>query len=136
MKILYVPLEYAKWKTAQYWSYPEGLGLEEGFAGCGVECFVLTGLIQTHYYASESFLDHARRLYAKTRFDAVWLTIPHIGYDPDFLEWLKKIGAGAGRLFRRKHGTLLGRKSHGGFRAQTEKRAGLAPVSHPCLGLG
>jgi len=91
MKILYVPLEYAKWKTAQYWSYPEGLGLEEGFAGCGVECFVLPGLIQTHYYASESFLDHARRLYAKTRFDAVWLTIPHIGYDPDFLEWLKKI---------------------------------------------
>jgi hypothetical protein len=91
MKILYVPLEYAKWEKAQYWSYPEGLGLEEGFAGCNAECFVLPGLIQQHYYAPESFLDHARRLCAGTRFDAVWLTIPHVGYDPGFLEWVAKM---------------------------------------------
>jgi len=91
MKILYVPLEYAKWQTAQYWSYPEGLGLEEGFAGNGVEWFVLPGLIQTQFYAPESFIDHARRICARMRFDAVWLTIPHIGYDSNFLEWLKEI---------------------------------------------
>ena len=91
MKILYVPLEFSTWKVAQYWSYPEGLGLEEGFAGCGVECFILPGLIRQDYYAPESFLDHARRLCAKTRFDAVWLTIPHVGYDTDFLEWLKEV---------------------------------------------
>jgi hypothetical protein len=91
MKILYVPLEYATWKVAQYWSYPEGLGLEEGFAGSGVECFVLPGLIWTQFYAPETFLDHARRLFAKMRFDAVWLTIPHVGYDPNFLEWVKEV---------------------------------------------
>jgi hypothetical protein len=90
MKILYVPLEYATWKVAQYWSYPEGLGLEEGFAGCSVECFVLPGLIRTQYYAPESFLDHARRLCANTRFDAVFLTVPHVGYDSNFLDWVKE----------------------------------------------
>ena len=91
MKILYVPLEFSTWKVAQYWSYPEGLGLEEGFAGCGVECFVLPGLIRTQFYTPESFLDHTRRLCANTRFDAVWLTIPHVGYNPKFLEWLKEV---------------------------------------------
>ena len=91
MKILCVPPEFTTWKMAQPMSYPAGLAWEEGFAGCGVESFILPGLIRTQYYAPESFLDHARRLCAKTRFDAVWLTIPHVGYDPDFLEWLKEI---------------------------------------------
>ncbi len=91
MKVLYVPLEYSTWKVAQYWSYPEGLGLEEGFAGCGVECLVLPGLIRTQFYTPESFLDHVRRLCAKARFDAVFLTVPHVGYDSNFLEWVKEV---------------------------------------------
>ena len=31
-RILYLPLEFTTWQDAQYWSYPMGLGLEEGFA--------------------------------------------------------------------------------------------------------
>jgi len=90
-KILYVPLEFSTWKMAQYWSYPEGPGLEEGFSGSGVKCFVLPGLIRTQYYAPETFLDHARRLCANMQFDVVWLTIPHVGYDSSFLEWLTEV---------------------------------------------
>jgi hypothetical protein len=91
MKILYIPLEYSTWEQAQYWSYPEGLGLEEGFTSCGVEYSILPGLIRQHYYAPESFIDHARRLCANKQFDAVWLTIPHIEYNSTFLQWLTEI---------------------------------------------
>jgi hypothetical protein len=90
-KILYVPLEYAKWQSAKHWAYPAGLGLEEGFGGHGAECFILPGLIRQPFFAPETFLDHARRLCAGRRFDMVVLTLPHIKYNADFLAWLSEV---------------------------------------------
>ncbi|MGA2030233.1 MAG: glycosyltransferase, partial [Verrucomicrobiota bacterium] len=108
MKILYVPLEFSKWQSAQYWSYPEGLGLEEGFKACGVECFTLPALIRQPFFSTESWLDHARRICANIRFDSVWLTIPHIEYDSNFLEWLTEIAPTRIGYFVESIGPYLG----------------------------
>ena len=91
MKVLYVPLEFTKWQSALHWAYPAGLGFEEGFVGCGVDCFVLPALVRQPFFAPESFLDHARRICADMRFDLAILTLPHIDYDASFLDWLTDV---------------------------------------------
>jgi len=91
MRVLYVPLEFLTWQRAQYWSYPVGLGLEEGFKAAGIECFTLPALCLTSYYSPETWLDHARWLCHNRQFDLVWLTVPHARYDRRLLRWLAEL---------------------------------------------
>ena len=87
-RILYLPLEFATWKDAQYWSYPMGFGLEEGFGELGLPWLTLPALFAAPTTSPHQWLAHLQKICAGQRFDQVWFTANHIDYDDATIDFL------------------------------------------------
>ncbi|MBX7143284.1 MAG: methyltransferase domain-containing protein [Oligoflexia bacterium] len=91
--VLFIPLEFRTWQDASHWSYPTGLGFEEGFEAHGIDFLTIPSLFHPTFASSQgpSWLTFARHLIGNKRFDMVWFDIGHSQYDDNFLEWLSTL---------------------------------------------
>jgi 2-polyprenyl-3-methyl-5-hydroxy-6-metoxy-1,4-benzoquinol methylase len=90
-RILYIPVEFARWKMARSMPYDIQLALEEGFTANGATVVTLPAYWDHPSSSSTSWLSHARTLLAGQRFDQVWVIVVHCHFEDDFLDWLQEM---------------------------------------------
>jgi hypothetical protein len=96
LRVLFIALEFPRWRSARPWSYAAQLGFEEGFKANGVDVLTIT----------TQWLSRAREICAGKRFDQVWVELVHNDLDPKFLEWLATLApVRIGILFESLHYT-------------------------------
>src|SRR3972149_745367 len=81
LRILYLSLEFSRWRRARQWSYATNLGLEEGLLACGVQVLTIT----------TPWFSRAQEICAKKKFDQVWIEIVHNDLEETFLEWVASL---------------------------------------------
>jgi len=84
MKILYLPLEFGKWRSAKKLSYPTGIGLIEGFKDIDHVTIPLM-------YHEDKWLKHIKELVGNQTFDQVWLEVVHSIVPNHILEWIASL---------------------------------------------
>ncbi len=90
-RILYLPLEFTTWKDAQYWSYPMGLGLEEGFAENQFPWLTIPAWFGSPTTTPTQWLSRLQNLCAGEQFDQVWFTANHLAFDDETLDLLSRL---------------------------------------------
>ncbi|MBF8296389.1 MAG: Methyltransf 21 protein [Bacteroidetes bacterium] len=89
--VLFISLEFRHWRDARYWSYPLGLGLEEGLSANQISFLTLPAIFEVPSSSPNSWLFHARSICAGRKFDQVWFEMNHSNLQEDFLDWVGRI---------------------------------------------
>lgn len=79
--VLFINLEFTRWKRGRHLSYAAQLGLEEGLAANGVDYFTLP----------TTWIKRAKGILAGRKFDQVWLELVHTDLNEDFYKWLSAL---------------------------------------------
>jgi GT2 family glycosyltransferase/glycosyltransferase involved in cell wall biosynthesis/SAM-dependent methyltransferase/Flp pilus assembly protein TadD len=85
---LLLQLEFPTWATARPWTYSANFAVQEGLTAAGIECVTVPVIAETPCSSPDSWVFHARRLFANRTFDQVWVWLVHTRLDADTLAWI------------------------------------------------
>lgn len=89
-KILFLMLEFPRWKDASRWGFAANIGMEFGFSAHGVDYRILPA---THRYNGNTpfWVDYADSVLSGERYDQVWFEVVHSSIDDLTLEFISEI---------------------------------------------